>query len=131
MRTLTALAVAVVLLLTAASAAGAREFTTAEGRPAGARNLHTAVTLPNGQESTLTFALRKAGGARIKGYAVERTKYFYRLNFSEYFRVSRGAAYQAFHASYIWKARFAYSRLTGDGKTYNVLARVYYQVVGE
>jgi hypothetical protein len=132
MRALSIFTLAVLLLLTAASAAGAANVVTAKGVPTGAKKLASPVTLPNGQTSSYTFTLRKtSNGAKVTGYAVSATKYYESLNFSEYYRVPRSAAFAAFNGDFAYKAKLVYTRLSAGGTTYNVLSRVYYDIVGE
>lgn len=120
-----------VVLLLAAPAALAGGSITVKGRPVGAKRLSSAVTLPNGQTSRVTFTLRKAGGPSVTGYAVSSTKYFESLNFSDYHRSTRVAAVVAFKAGYAAKARFVYTSVGGNGWTCKVLKRVYYKIFGE
>jgi hypothetical protein len=53
------------VLLLAAPAAVAKSSVSVKGRAAGAKELSSAVTLPNGQTSRVTFTLRKSGGAKV------------------------------------------------------------------
>lgn len=59
------------------------------------------------------------------------TRYDKSLNFSEYSRVGRSAALAAFHGHCAFEAKLVSTRLSDGGATYNVLSRVYYDIVGE
>ena len=129
MRAVLLFALAVLLLLTTATAAGA---TTASGEPVNAKRLAKAVTLPNGQKSRYTFTLiRESDDARITGYAVSSTRYYESLNFDDYRQVPRSAAFAAFNDDFVVDGKFVYKRLRAGGVTYNVLKRVYYDIFGE
>ena len=122
---------ALLVLMLAAPAAVAASSVTVKGRPAGAKKLSSAVTLPNGQTSRATFTLRKSGRSDVTGYAVSSTKYFESLNFSDYYRSTRASAYGAFRHGYAAEAKFVYASVSGSGQTYRVLKRVYYKIFGE
>jgi hypothetical protein len=132
MRRLTVLlAIIGLLLLAAAPGALARGSVTVKGHPVEAKKLSSAITLPNGQRSTVTFTLRKAGGARVTGYAVASTRYYCSFDLNPYTRCPRSAAFSAFRSAYTVGARFVYRRLSGSGRTYKVLGRVYCKVIAE
>jgi hypothetical protein len=89
------------VLLLAAPAAVAKSSVSVKGRAAGPKELSSAVTLPNGQTSRVTFTLRKSGGAKVTA---------------------------AFHVGYAGAAKSVYTVLRGDGRTYEVLKRVSYTI---
>jgi len=129
MRAALLFALAAVLLLTTATAASAA---TASGEPINARKLSKAVTLPNGQKSRYTFTLiRDSDDARVKGYAVSSTRYYESLNLDDYRQVTRAAAFAAYNDDFVPDGKFVFKRLRAGGVTFNVLSRVYYDIVGE
>lgn len=124
-------ALAVLMLLAAAPTALAAGSVTAKGRPHDARKLSEAVNLPNGQRSAVAFTLRKANGSLVTGYAVGSTRYFENFDFGGYHRVPRSAAFRAYRARYTVGGKLTYTKLNGNGKTYKILTRVSYLIVGE
>jgi len=118
-----------VLVLPAAASAGGT--VSAKGKPDGSRRLRHAVSLPNGKRSTVAFAVRTAAGSRVTGYAVASTRYFEMFNLGDYLRSTRSRAFTDFRAPYTVSARLVYKKLNGDGRTYRMLTRVYWEVVGE
>lgn len=132
-RQLLLLLVAIPLLLVLAlpAAASAGEIASAKGKPAGSRRLGAAVILPNGKSSSVTFAVRTAAGSRVAGYAVASTRYFEMFNLGAYHRSTRSRAFADFRAPYTFSARLVYRKLSGDGRTYRMLTRVYWEILGE
>jgi curli biogenesis system outer membrane secretion channel CsgG len=78
------------VLLLAAPAAVAKSSVSVKGRAAGAYELSSAVTLPKGQTSRVTFTLRKSGGAKVTA---------------------------ACHVGYAGAAKSVYTVLRGGGRT--------------
>ncbi len=129
MRAVLLIALAAVLLLTTATAASAA---TVSGEPIKAKKLSKAVTLPNGQKSRYTFTLnRDSDDVSVTGYAVTSTRYYESLNFDDYRRVTRGAAFAAYNDDFVPDGKFVFKRLHAGGVTFNLLKRVYYDVIGE
>ena len=116
------------VLLLAAPAAMAKSSVTVKGHAVGAKELSSAVTLPNGQTSHVTFTLRKSGGAKVTGYAVSSTKYYESYGFGGYHKSGEVDAFAAYNVGYAGAAKFVYTVLRGDGRTYKVLKRVYYTI---
>ena len=129
MRAVLLFALAAVLLLTTAAAASA---STVSGEPINAKKLAHTVTLPNGQKSRYTFTLsRDSDDANVTGYAVASTRYYESLNLDDYRQVTRATAFAAYNDDFVLDGKFVFKRLRADGVTYNVLKRVYYDILGE
>ena len=117
-----------VVVMLAAPATAAAGTVTVKGHAVGANELGSAVTLPNGQTSHVTFTLRKSGGAKVTGYAVSSTKYYESYGFGGYHKSGEVDAFAAYNVGYAGAAKFVYTALRGDGRTYKVLKRVYYTI---
>lgn len=125
--------VVALLLAVSVPAAAAGSTVTVRGRPHTAQRLAAAVTLPNGQSSTMTFTLRRRNGANVRGFAVATTRFYENFNFEGDTRVPRSAAYRIYrrYPEYAVRGKLVYRPYVKGGKTYRVLVRVQYVITGE
>ena len=119
--------------LVVAPAAPAAPVVTAKGKPVASRRLATAVRLPTGQRSTMTFVLRRGDGVKVRGFAVGSTRYYENFNLGGNSRIPRSAAYRMYrrHPGYCVGGELVFRPYLAQGRTYRVLVRVQYAIVGE
>ena len=120
-------------MLVVAPAATAAPVVTAKGKPVASRSLATAVRLPTGQRSTMTFVLRRGDGVKVRGFAVGSTRYYENFNLGGNSRVTRIAAHRMYrrHPGYCVGGELVFRPYRAKGRTYRVLVRVQYAIVGE